>query len=230
MTLIGAACEGNSAKVDFSLKDEVGCKLTLEDLARCAWLATHQDDEDSRKVFVWWCAHLIQYYWKDGEVMGALKNGSTPVFWDWLFTKWCGKTSSRILPWREMMFYLQKMGKTLEQFFNERLKTAEARPIMAIAYPVIEPDVAVRSNIEKKPTTKKCWDRLTRQERAKFLTDKIVKRQKITARSSQSNHLANILYGYRRNTRRLIEEEIALMNIMEMDEDEKDAINVLISI
>jgi len=108
MTTIGAACFQRAG-------------LSLDDIRRCAYLASNlSGNENVRKVFVWWSAHLMDKHSNDREVMDAIRQGSTPRAWSW-FMKHLGRSSN--YPWNRMMEYLQKCGCSLAEFFLRYLKT-----------------------------------------------------------------------------------------------------------
>ena len=114
MTAIGAICS--------IPKHRVG--LSLQDICRCAHLASNlEGNEDVRKVFVWWCAHLMHKHSNDREVIDAIRQGSSPKAWNWFIQHFGGNGKSNKVPWNRMMEYLQKCECSLAEFFLRYLKT-----------------------------------------------------------------------------------------------------------
>ena len=101
--------------------------LSLGDIIRCANLASLlEGNEVVRKVFVWWCAHLVHKHFNDREVMDAIRQGSTPKAWDWYMRHFGPDGRSSKVPWDRMMEYLQKCGCSLAVFFLRHLNTISA--------------------------------------------------------------------------------------------------------
>lgn len=93
--------------------------LSLDKLTTCAALSTNSNlDVKVRKVFKWWCAHLVQNHSNDRETMIFLQKGSSQSFWFWLLCKWWNNpTTDKRKPWRKLLKYLNLCNSTLAQFF-----------------------------------------------------------------------------------------------------------------